>query len=148
MYKTIRPSIDQILEDMMLILPVFHKKLLRMDLGGVLGDLTRLHFAIMGSLSRGSMNVTELANSMMMTKSQMTALIDKLVADRIVERHHDEKDRRVINISLTDQGLVLLEDATEKVQASIRQTLAGLTENDLSALYEALETLKDIGGRL
>jgi hypothetical protein len=42
-----------------------------MDLGGVTGDLTRLHFTVMGMLSRGSLNVTELANSLM-TKFQMT----------------------------------------------------------------------------
>ena len=141
-------SVDNILEDMIQILPIFQKKLLRMDLGGVTGNLTRLHFAIMGMLSRGSMSVTELANSLMMTKSQMTHLIDQLVGQGIVERRPDEKDRRVINLSLTEHGGVLLADAKRKVQETIRQALAGLSADDLRAMSGALETLKDIGARL
>lgn len=141
-------SVDNILEDMIQILPIFQKKLLRMDLGGVTGNLTRLHFAIMGVLSRGSMSVTELANSLMMTKSQMTHLIDQLVGPGIVERRPDGKDRRVINLSLTEPGRVLLDDAKRKVQETIRQALAGLSADDLRAMSGALKTLKDIGARL
>ena len=141
-------NIDEILEDLIQILPVFQKRLIRMDLGGVTDDLNRLHFTIMGILSRGSMNVTELANSLMMPKSQMTHLIVQLVGQGIVARQHDERDRRVINLSLTEQGLVLLEDARQKVQVNIKQALARLTEDDLKAMYGALETLKNIGGRL
>jgi DNA-binding MarR family transcriptional regulator len=113
-------NIDEILEDLIQILPVFQKRLIRMDLGRVTGDLTHLHFTIMGMLSRGSMNVTELANILMMTKSQMTHLIDQLVGQGIVERYHNKGDRRVINLSLTEQGLVLLEDARQKVQGNIK----------------------------
>jgi DNA-binding MarR family transcriptional regulator len=141
-------TVDNILEDMIQIFPIFQKKLLRMDLGGVTGNLTRLHLAIMGMLSRGSMSVTELANSVMMTKSQMTHLIDQLVRQSIVERRPDEKDRRVINLSLTEQGRVLLDDAKQKVQENIRQALAGLTTDDRRAMSGALKTLKDIGARL
>ena len=148
MYKVDNPSIDQILEDMIQILPVFHKKLLRMDLGGVSGNMTRLHLAIMGMLSRESMNVTELANNLMATKSQMTHLIDQLVAQRVVERLPDERDRRVVNLSLTEQGQVLLSEISKKVQANIKQALSGLTGDDLQAMYEALETLRNIGERL
>jgi len=143
-----KPGIDQILEDMILILPVFHKKLLRMDLGGVTGNMTRLHFAIMGILSRGSMNATELADSLMATKSQMTHLIDHLVAQGVVERRHDDKDRRVTNLFLTEQGYVQLSDINLKVMANVRKALSGLTEEDLRAMSSALETLRNIGERL
>lgn len=147
MHKT-KPGIDQILEDMILILPVFHKKLLRMDLGGVTGNMTRLHFAIMGILSRGSMNATELANNLMASKSQITHLIDQLVKQGVVERRHDDKDRRVTNLFLTEKGHVQLSDIELKVQANIREALSGLTRDDLRAMYDALETLRNIGERL
>ena len=64
-------NIDRILGDLIQILPAFQKRLIRMDLGGVIGDLIRLHFTVMGMLSLGRLNVTELANSLM-TKFQMT----------------------------------------------------------------------------
>ncbi len=143
-----KPGIDQILEDMILILPVFHKKLLRMDLGGVTGNMTRLHFAIMGILSRGSMNATELANNLMASKSQITHLIDQLVKQGVVERRHDDQDRRVTNLFLTEKGHLQLSDIELKVQANIREALSGLTRDDLRAMYDALETLRNIGERL
>jgi DNA-binding MarR family transcriptional regulator len=119
-----------------------------MDLGGVTGSLTRLHFAIMGILSRGSMSVTELANTLMMPKSQMTHLIDQLADQGAVERRPDEKDRRVINLSLTEHGRALLDDAKHKVLEKIKEALSGLSKEDLKAMSQALETLKNIGARL
>jgi DNA-binding MarR family transcriptional regulator len=141
-------NIDCILENMIHIMPVFHKKLLRMDLGGVTGNLTRLHLAIMGMLSAASMTMSELAKILMMTKSQMTHLVDQLVGLGIVERHPDATDRRVINLALTDNGRVLLEDMKRKVKENIRNRLANLTPEELSEMSVALETLRNIGGKL
>ena len=141
-------NIDRILENMIHIMPVFHKKLLRMDLGGVTNNLTRLHLAIMGMLSEASMTMSELAKILMMTKPQMTHLVDQLVRLGIVERRPDATDRRVINLALTDNGRVLLEDMQRKVKENIRNRLASLTAEELTQMSAALETLRSVGGKL
>ena len=141
-------NIDRILENLLHILPVFHKKLLRMDLGGVTNNLTRLHLAILGMLSAASMTMSELAKILMMTKPQMTHLVDQLVGLGIVERRPDTTDRRVINLALTDNGRVLLEDMKRKVKENIRHRLASLTPEELSEMSVALETLRSIGDKL
>ncbi len=130
---------DRILENMIHIMPVFHKKLLRMDLGGVTDNLTRLHLAIMGMLSDAGMTMSELAKILMTTKPQMTHLVDQLVRLGIVERRPDATDRRVINLALTDNGRVLLEDMKRKVKENIRNRLAGLTTEELTQMSAALE---------
>lgn len=141
-------NLDLILESLLQVFPIFHKKILRMDLGGVTGNLTRLHLVIMGVLSEGSITVTELARNSVATKSQMTHLIDQLVKLDVVERHPDEKDRRVINLTLTDNGRILLEDVKRKVKDHIKTTLARLTPEELAAMAGALETLRLIGAKL
>ncbi len=141
-------NIDRILENMIHIMPVFHKKLLRMDLGGVTDNLTRLHLAIMGVLSASSMTMSELAEILMMTKPQMTHLVDQLVGLGIVERRPDVMDRRVINLDVTDNGRVLLEDMKRKVKENIRNRLASLTPAELAQMSATLETLRIIGGKL
>jgi DNA-binding MarR family transcriptional regulator len=78
----------------------------------------------------------------------MTHLIDQLVKQGVVERRHDDKDRRVTNLFLTEQGYVQLSDINIKVQANIREALSCLTRDDLRAMYDALETLRNIGERL
>jgi DNA-binding MarR family transcriptional regulator len=141
-------EIDRILENLILVLPIFHKKLLRMDLGGVTGTMTRLHLAIMGMLGEGGMTVSDLAKVSMVPKPQMTHLLDQLVSLAIVERHHDPTDRRVINLVLTDSGRVLLGDLKQKVKENIKNRLAGLTPGELADMSQALETLRSIISRL
>lgn len=146
--QTHNQDVERILENLLQVMPIFHRKLLRMDLGGVPGDLSRLHLAIMWSLSSGNQTVSALARNSVVTKSQMTHLIDHLVKRRIVERHPDETDRRVINLALTEHGRELLGQMKLNVKESIRARLADLTPEELSAMAGALDTLRHIGRRL
>jgi len=141
-------DIDHILENLLLILPVFHKRLLRIDLSGVTGNLTRLHLGIMRMLNEGGMTVSELARVSMVPKPQMTHLVDQLVRLGIVERRPDATDRRVINLALTEHGRALLGDLKRKVRENIKNSLAGLTPEELAQMAQALETLRSIGTRL
>jgi DNA-binding MarR family transcriptional regulator len=140
--------IDGILDNLFQILPVIHKKLLRMDLGGVSGNLSRLHLALMRMLGEGNLPVSEIARRLVIPKSQMTRLVDKLVKLDIVERQPDTRDRRVINISLTDHGEILLKKYRQLVRQNIRNKLSCLTPGELADLSMALEKLKDIGAKL
>ena len=141
-------NVDRILENLLQILPVLHKKLLKKDLGDVTGDLTRLHFAIMWMLKDGNMTVSEMAKLAAIAKPQMTHLVDQLVKLDIVERQPDARDRRVINLALTEHGRVLLGEVKQRVMESIRSRLAGLTPEELTRMAEALETLRDVAARL
>ena len=140
--------IDSILDSMAQVLPLFHRKLFRMDLGGVSGDLSRLHFGIMEILSYQDMTMTELARITSMSKSQMTAVIDKLVKLGALERRTDEKDRRVINIALTEHGRTLLREVRRKIKQNMRKTLSSLTLEELAEMSAALKTLGEIGTKL
>lgn len=141
-------DIDRILEDLFAVLPIFHRKILKMNLGGVTGDLTRLHLGIMGLLSRGNMTASELARLTVVRRPEMTRLIDQLVKAGIVRRETDSKDRRVINIALTDHGRVMLDELNKKVKDNLRLELAGLASEDLAAMSQALDTLRRIAGKL
>jgi len=141
-------AIDTILENLFQVLPIIHKKLLRMDLGGVAGNLSRLHLAIMGMLGEGSLPISEIGMRLVAPKSQMTHLVDQLVSLGIVTRHPDTQDRRVINISLTDHGQAILRECWKLIKQNIRNKISCLTAEELAALSDALVKLKDIGAKL
>ena len=141
-------DINRILNNLSAVLPVFHKKLLKMNLGGVTGDLTRLHVGIMEMLREGSMTASELARVTVIPRPQMTRLIDQLVRASIAERSPDMSDRRVVHVALTAYGRVLAEDVRLKVKESIRADLAGLSPDELAEMSQALETLRRIVARL
>lgn len=141
-------NVDQILENLLYVLPTLHKKILRMDLGGVTGTLTRLHFAIMGILSENSTKVTELAKTLSITMPQMTFLVEQLVKNGLVERHPDANDRRVIKLVLSEQGRKQLEEMKQKVRENIKTRLVDLTNEDLCEMAAALAVLRGIVAKL
>jgi len=107
-------------------------------------NLTRLHLAVMGELSQTSLTMSELANTLMMTKPQLTHLVDPLVQLGIVERRPDTEDRRVINLALTESGRVLLGEMKQKVKENTKNRLAKLSPEELAQMSSALETLRNI----
>ena len=141
-------NIDRILDNMFVVMLVTHKKMLRMDLGGSSDNLTRLHLAVMGELSQTSMTMSELANTLMMTKPQLTHVVDLLVKAGVVERRPDTKDRRVINMALTEKGRALLTEGKQKIKEHTKSRLATLTQGELSEMSSALETLRNIVSKL
>ena len=105
------PQIDRILENMFVVMLTIHKKILKKDISEIPdNNLTRLHMAIMGELAQTNLTMTELAKSLMMTKPQLTHVVDALVSLNIVKRRPDEKDRRANNLALTEKGLDWLEE--------------------------------------
>jgi DNA-binding MarR family transcriptional regulator len=146
--NTANNTIESILENLFHVLPMIHKKLLRMDLGGVTGELSRLHLVIMDMLREESLAVSEVAKRLVIPKSQMTHLIDQLADLDIVARHHDTSDRRVTNISLTGHGREVFEECRGMVKNTIRGKLSRLTRAELTETARALEKLKNIGAKL
>jgi DNA-binding MarR family transcriptional regulator len=102
----------------------------------------------MSELGQSSMTMTELANSLMMPKPQLTHVVDPLVKVGVLERRPDEKDRRVINLALTEKGRVLLKEGKSKIKEHTRSRLATLTPDELSEMSSSLETLRSIVSKL
>jgi DNA-binding MarR family transcriptional regulator len=78
----------------------------------------------------------------------MTLLIDELASLEIVARLPDARDRRIINISLTEHGELVLKECRDTIKQTLRNKLSRLTPAELADLAVALEKLKDIGAKL
>jgi DNA-binding MarR family transcriptional regulator len=78
----------------------------------------------------------------------MTLFIDKLIKLGLVERLPDVSDRRIINISLTEKGKLVLDDARVLIADNIRQKLSGLSDEEVKELALSLRRLRDIGSKI
>ena len=82
-----------------------------------------------------------LADEMGITKQQLTKLVNDLEAMGLVKRIHDERNRRQVYVTLTDDG----RNEFEKIkQAMLECTVAGLkdfSEDELEQLGDCLERL-------
>jgi DNA-binding MarR family transcriptional regulator len=84
---------------------------------------------------------TQLYNSLMLTSGAMTNRIDRLEAASLVERLHDPADRRGVLVSLTKDGLKLIDKAVTKHMEVEEAMLASLSSKDREKFAELLRTL-------
>jgi DNA-binding MarR family transcriptional regulator len=141
--------VNSIVENLFLALPMLHKKLIRVDLENVVEHLSLPHFIIMRVLAHAdSLPVSRIADRLYITRPQMTSLIDRLVELGMVERSEDNKDRRIINIHLTDRGREALKACENLIKDNTRKKLSNLEDAELEKLSDALKTITEIGSKL
>lgn len=78
------------------------KRLEAVNLSGA--KLLALQSIVSADESVALVTVTCLADVMNTTKSNVTAMVDRLIADGLVTRRHSDEDRRAVIIALTEEG--------------------------------------------
>lgn len=85
-------------------------------------------------LHLGAMPIAELGAKMLRSAGNMTAAIDRLEKQNLVERERDEADRRVIRVKLTREGRTFIEDALPGHVAEITAAMSALTAEEQETL--------------
>jgi MarR family transcriptional regulator, organic hydroperoxide resistance regulator len=108
-------------------------------------DLTGPQYYILKMLHlKGTITASELAKEMSVKPSAVTAMIDRLYKGGYVLRERDEKDRRVVFLSLSDEGRAVYEKAErnrKKVMAHYFSYLEPEELESLVSIYEKLSTV-------
>jgi len=97
-------------------------QLIRQEIGDVL--TTEQHFTLRHINNVKVCTSTELAIVFGVKKSAITPIVNRLVEKGWVERTRDEKDRRVIYLSLTPEGNVIFVDMEKKIQSVIESVIS------------------------
>jgi DNA-binding MarR family transcriptional regulator len=85
--------------------------------------------------------LSHLADRCCCVRSNITQLVDRLEAERLVERLPDPADRRSVRAALTPAGRERHAEAARIVGETERQVFAGLGEEDRQALTRLLGRL-------
>jgi DNA-binding MarR family transcriptional regulator len=151
--KMDKKILDSVAEDLFSTLPLIgrsiSKKLIKTVITNFKGDIAPPHFEIMKLLEEaGTLHVAEIGEKLMIARPQMTHLIERLVELGIVERETNTDDRRMYNIRLKDKGRAIIKERDGRVIDATRETLAGLTDEELQNLSVSLRTLREIFSKL
>ncbi|HDX9578042.1 MarR family transcriptional regulator [Bacillus cytotoxicus] len=107
--------------------------------------LTPPQFYILKILDRyGASRATKLAKKMYVKPSAITVMIDRLIDHELVQRYHDEDDRRVVIIELTSKGKAVVDEAMIARNEHIAKYFSELEvqeREDLLRLFEKLEAI-------
>ncbi len=90
----------------------------------------------------GSADQTTLGRMLVVNRSNVTGLVDRMERDGLVTRAGDRKDRRVNRVRTTPAGARLLVKAEQAYAARTREIVAGLAPAELAALRRSLEAVR------
>ena len=105
-------------------------------------DFSQHHFVILKELDeKNLLYVTELVDMLSITKSQMTASVDKLISLGYVVRKNDSKDRRKIYLSITKEGIEITSKIKKNIEFQLKKNLEKLSPEELNNLESGLKVL-------
>lgn len=138
-------KLETTIQNFISIIPLFKKKLLHDNCKFNKGNLNHSHFQILAVLKKeGKLPISEVGKKLVISTPNMTKLLTKLIDENMVERIPEEKDRRIININLTEKGDKYLEGRYESIKSTLKNRLSSLPDDKLDKLNESLVTLKDV----
>ena len=109
---------------------------------------TTQQWAVMGALARPydrerGMAVKDLIQFLMVTRQNLTILLDRLEERGWVERVKDTEDGRSRRIRLTPQGRTAWVDMQTPIHAFYAEALRDFSSDETLQLYRLLDKLKD-----
>jgi DNA-binding MarR family transcriptional regulator len=109
-------------------------------------DITEPQYNVLRILrgqNGAAMNLYEIQNRMIQKMSNVSRLIDKLVAKKLVTRKESKENRRRVDITITQKGLELLEQAGPLIEPLFRQMSNNITKEQAKNLGDWLDLLRN-----
>ena len=136
-------SIDTAIENLISIHPLLSKSFTRSIRSKT--NLNPGSLYVLGVLTRnGMLSMSEIGCKLAMPKPHITGLVDKLIAEDLVERTYDPKDRRIVNVHITEKGAADFNAIKLEISQELRHKLEKLDANTLQILSESSQQVKDI----
>ncbi len=94
--------------------------------------------------SNGKSEPTKLSEELLIPKQSITSMLDKLEKKGYILRTHSAKDRRKINISLTDCGKKIVQTIQEAFIVTEEEILKHLKQDEINTMLNTYEKIIDI----
>lgn len=140
-----RTDINQIIDRYVSINFSVNRKfdqLIRQEIGDVL--TTEQHFTMRHICKVEVCTSTELATVFGVKKSAITPIINRLVEKGWVERTRDEKDRRVIYLTLTSAGKLTFSEMEKKIQSVIESVISQFDHTEIQNFLDTYAKLDEL----
>ncbi|KPV49435.1 hypothetical protein SE17_32645 [Kouleothrix aurantiaca] len=86
----------------------------------------------------GRCRMGDLADATMQSGGTLTGIVDRLIADGLVERVRSSNDRRVIEVALTETGRARVEEVTFARQNNMERVLSTFSERQAEQFEQLL----------
>ena len=98
--------------------------------------------------NKKTMSVSNVAKCLDISKPNMTPIIDKLIDQGFVNRYNDSKDRRKINLELTEKAYEFINEKKSEMRSNLMNRVSLLEEEDLIKLVSIINDMNGIISKL
>ncbi|MFA5085532.1 MAG: MarR family transcriptional regulator [Candidatus Omnitrophota bacterium] len=140
--STISEFADKIEE----VVPAVMRELSKMQTNELFkGKITLPQFFVLNHLYRqGESKMSELASVMEVTTAAATGIVDRLVTSGYVVRLYDPRDRRVINIKLTQKGSNAVQKISHQRKQITSEVFSKISEEERRSYLSIMLHIHDI----
>ncbi|KAA9166936.1 MarR family transcriptional regulator [Amycolatopsis acidicola] len=125
--------------------------LIRRDTDDLLAghELNRAEFDVLSALRRnGVLNPGQISREMLSSGAAITKRLDRLTKMGLVSRAASARDRRVVQVRLTDKGVALIDDLLPRQLRAELNALDDLSDTERAELAELLgRVLQTVEGK-
>jgi len=93
---------------------------------------------------QGSMTSSAISKDVHLSASTVVGILDRLEARGLIKRERDTRDRRQVNVTVTEQGRDLAASAPSPLQDKLADALRDLPELEQAAIALSLERIVDL----
>ena len=108
-------------------------------------EITGPQLACLLALAKGGpLTITQLARKLYLSPSTIVGIVDRLAGKGLAIRQRDSKDRRQVQVCVTEGGEALIANAPSPLQETLAESLKNLPEPEQVAITMALEKVVDM----
>ena len=107
-------------------------------------DLTPLEFNLLQfCLERGECTATQMAQVLPVDPARISRIVNKVVEQGLLRRRRLRSDRRVVMLTLTDEGNELALNISERVRAYNDRITRGISQRDMRTFESVTQRIID-----
>jgi DNA-binding MarR family transcriptional regulator len=107
------------------------------------GSFSLIHLNVLTTLdAEGPASMSGLAEALDVSVASMTGIVDRMERRGLVERRHEEKDRRVVLVYPTESGRDVFREIDERRRVGLGKLLERLTADELEGLLKGHRALR------
>jgi DNA-binding MarR family transcriptional regulator len=141
-------NISQAFDNLNVAFPVMVRKIMVATMLKSKIGFSNMEAWVLEGLATSGWNPSEISKMFSISKPNVTTLINKLVDGGYVQRTHDEKDRRIVRINVTDKGRKLIIKRHKIVKKYVLNTFSKLSDDELIEISKSLSNFNNLVTRL
>ena len=106
--------------------------------------LSVIRFVVLRVLAAngGTMTPSEIAQWTLRERHSITTLVNRLEQDGLVTTERSSRDKRCVDVTLTDKGREVLSQAVPVARAIVNQVMSSISQDDVALLEKWLRVLR------